>query len=100
MDLDQVRTKRRDIQLLVRQRGGVHVRVLIPGPADVDVYFLVTFADEVRAGLRGLDYFGALDDLERDLRRLLACRVGVGDADGESANPDFDERARRSAVDL
>lgn len=100
MNLDQVRTKRREVELLVRQRGGVHVRVLIPGPADVDVYFLVTFADEVRAQLRGLDYFGVLDGLERDLRRLLACRVGVGDADGESANTAFDERARRSAVDL
>ena len=100
MHLDEVRTKRREIDLLVRRRGGVHVRVVIPGPAGVDVYFLITFADEAKARLRGLDYFGALDDLERDLRRLLACRVGVGDADGKSANAAFDERVRRTAVDL
>jgi hypothetical protein len=100
MNLDEVRTKRREIELLVKRCGGVHVRVVIPGPADVDVYFLITFADEARARLRDLDYFAALDELERDLRRLLACRVGVGDADGESANAAFDERARRTAVDL
>ncbi len=77
--LDQLRASREAIRTVVEAQGAANPRVfgsLALGRADdhSDVDILIDFRDP---GPQGFAYFGALDQLERELSRLLGAQVHV-----------------------
>lgn len=84
--LEQVRAKRPQIERLLKARGAGNPRVfgsVARSTADdrSDVDILVDFREPAPEGFA---YFGAIDQLEQDLRRLLAASVHVSVVDPTS----------------
>ncbi len=97
--LELVRAKRSQIERLLEARGAANARVfgsVARGAADErsDVDILIDFREP---GPQGFAYFGALDQLEQDLTRLLGTSVHVSVV--EAASP-AGQRNLREAVPL
>lgn len=97
LTLDDLRAKREEILRIAARHGARNVRVFgsvargEAGPQS-DIDFLV----EVTPDLRGLEYFGALEELRRDLEALLGHPVDVAEAVQEHAH----ERVEHDLVPL
>lgn len=84
--LDQVKAKREAIRGILEARGAGNPRVfgsVVRGRADEksDVDILIDFR---QPGPEGFAFFGALDQLERELSQLLGVRVHVTVIDASS----------------
>lgn len=98
--IEDVRARRQEILRVLGARGATNPRVfgsVARGTADAksDVDIL---ADLVEPRPRGFTYIGLLDELQRDLRRILRRPVHVTELGDPS--PEFAESVKRDAVPL
>ncbi len=98
--IEDVRARKQEILRILGAKGAMNPRVfgsVARGTADAksDVDLLV---DLVEPKPRGFAYFGLLDELQQELRRVLGRRVHVTELGDPS--PEFAESVKRDAVPL